>query len=208
MSRPPPVDKRRMKLILASGSRTRSQILAAAGLAFVVDPADIDERSIASPHIVIGASAEELAALLAQEKSSAVGARHLNDLTLGADQTLVCEGRLLNKPTSLHEAREQLEFLSGKTHELHAALCIVRRGQKMWSHVARASLKMRPLSKDFLSHYIRQMGQNATASVGGYQIEGLGIQLIEDVRGDHFTILGMPLLPLLAYLRSIGHLPS
>ena len=208
MSQPPPVAKRRMKLVLASGSRTRSQILAAAGLSFVVDPADIDERAIARPQVAMGASAEEIAILLARAKSSAVGARHPDDLTLGADQTLVCEGRILDKPPTPCAAREQLEFLSGKIHELHTALCITRRGQITWNHVERASLKMRPLSKEFLSYYIRQMGTQVTATVGGYQIEGLGIQLLEYVRGDHFTILGMPLLPLLAYLRTTGLMHS
>ena len=196
------------RLVLASASPTRSAMLTAAGLSFTIDPADIDERAIADKQIAGGATGGDVAAALASAKALDVGARHTGALTLGADQTLVCEGRFLNKSADLEKAREQLSFLAGKTHELFSAASVVSSDEIVWSHVSRARLRMRAFSPAFLSHYLAAMGDKACASVGAYQIEGLGIQLFEHIEGDHHTILGMPLLPLLAFLRTAGHLPT
>jgi septum formation protein len=185
-------------LILASRSPARRAVLEAAGIPLEVRPAAVDERAIEA-----GARATapgQVAALLAEEKARAVPGA----VVLGADQTLSCDGRRFSKPADAAEARAQLQALSGRVHELHSALALVQEGQVVFSHVEVARLTMRILSGPFLDRYLAAAGANVTLSVGGYQLEGLGIHLFERVEGDHFTILGLPLLPLLDFLRRAG----
>jgi septum formation protein len=195
-----------LPLVLASKSEVRRAMLIAAGIPVAVDPADIDERAIEA-----GAAAREpgeIAALLAREKALAVALRRPGRLVLGADQTLALGPRRFNKPADLAAAREQLKALRGRTHELHAALAMARDGAVEFEHRAVARLTMRAFSDRFLESYIEQAGGAVTASVGGYQVEKAGIHLFERIEGDHFTILGLPLLPLLRHLRHEGWLAA
>ncbi len=187
------------KLILASQSRARKLLLANAGLEFEAMPADIDERSLqqGSKLSAVG----EIAGLLAREKARWVSARKAGHYVIGADQTLALGGRLFNKPDGRAAAAEQLQALSGRTHELHSAIAVVLDGKVMFETVAVARMTMRPLSGDDIRNYLDEAGEAVTTSVGAYQLEGLGVHLFERIEGDHFTILGLPLLPLLAFLR-------
>jgi len=189
-------------LVLASRSESRRAALAAAAIPVEVKPADIDERAIEA-----GAgtkSASEVALLLARAKAFAVAAKQPRRLVLGADQTLALGTRLFAKPAHLSAARDQLKSLRGRTHELHSGLVLVRDGAVLFQDCEIARLTMREFSDDFLESYIEAVGLAVTTSVGGYQIEGAGIQLFERIHGDHFTILGLPLLRLLQYLRRAG----
>jgi septum formation protein len=193
-------------LVLASKSAIRGEILRAAGLAIEVCPADIDERTIEQ-----GSAARdpgEIAALLAREKAHAVAARLPGRVVLGADQTLALGERRFSKPTDRAAAREQLKLLRGQTHQLHTAIALVRDGVILFEHRKAARLTMRAFSDRFLEHYLDAAGAAVTASVGGYQLEKTGIQLFERVEGDHFVILGLPLLPLLLHLRQAGWLAA
>ena len=193
-------------LVLASKSAIRGEILRAAGLAIEVCPADIDERTIEQ-----GSAARdpgEIATLLAREKALAVAARLPGRVVLGADQTLALGERRFSKPTDRAAAREQLKLLRGQTHQLHTAIALVRDGVILFEHREAARLTMRVFSDRFLEHYLDAAGAAVTASVGGYQLEKTGIQLFERVDGDHFVILGLPLLPLLLYLRQAGWLAA
>jgi septum formation protein len=193
-------------LVLASKSASRGEILRAAGLAIEVCPADIDERTIEQ-----GSAARdpgEIATLLAREKALAVAARLPGRVVLGADQTLALGERRFSKPTDRAAAREQLTLLRGQTHQLHTAIALVRDGVILFEHREAARLTMRVFSDRFLEHYLDAAGAAVTASVGGYQLEKTGIQLFERVDGDHFVILGLPLLPLLLHLRQAGWLAA
>jgi septum formation protein len=193
-------------LVLASKSAIRGEILRAAGLAIEVCPADIDERTIEQ-----GSAARdpgEIATLLAREKALAVAARLPGRVVLGADQTLALGERRFSKPTDRAAAREQLTLLRGQTHQLHTAIALVRDGVILFEHREAARLTMRVFSDRFLEHYLDAAGAAVTASVGGYQLEKTGIQLFERVEGDHFVILGLPLLPLLLHLRQAGWLAA
>ena len=193
-------------LVLASKSAIRGEILRAAGLAIEVCPADIDERTIEQ-----GSAARdpgEIATLLAREKALAVAARLPGRVVLGADQTLALGERRFSKPTDRAAAREQLKLLRGQTHQLHTAIALVRDGVILFEHREAARLTMRVFSDRFLEHYLDAAGAAVTASVGGYQLEKTGIQLFERVEGDHFVILGLPLLPLLLHLREAGWLAA
>jgi septum formation protein len=190
-------------LVLASKSASRRALLEAAGIPLQLDPAEIDERGIEQSQAA-GAGAKEAAVLLAREKALATAARHPSAAVLGADQTLALDARRFSKPASKDAARDQLAALSGKTHELHSAAAIVREGKVVYEAVTTARLTMRPLSPEFIDAYLGAAGERVTKSVGCYQLEGLGIHLFEQIDGDHFTILGMPLLPLLAYFRAAG----
>jgi septum formation protein len=186
-------------LLLASKSESRRAILAAAAIPVEVLPADIDERAIEAR--AGGQSPGEIAALLAREKAGAVAKRRPGRLVLGADQTLALGRRLFAKPASLAAARDQLKTLRGTSHELHSALALVRDGAVVFAHRETARLTMRNFSDQFLEAYLAAAGLAVMASVGGYQVERTGIQLFERIEGDHFTILGLPLLALLDYLR-------
>jgi septum formation protein len=187
-------------LILASQSRARKMLLANAGLEFEAVPADIDERSLQQGS---GLSAPgDIAAFLAREKALWVSARRRESFVVGADQTLALEQRMFSKPAGRAGAREQLRALAGRSHELHSAIAVARAGQILFESRTVARMTMRPLSKAAIDGYLDEAGEAVTSSVGAYQLEGLGIHLFERIEGDHFTILGLPLLPLLAFLRS------
>jgi septum formation protein len=189
-------------LVLASRSRIRQTLLAGAGIPVDVRPADLDERSIeaGAPSQAPGATA----ALLARAKASAVAKLNPGRLTLGADQTLALGAERFAKPADRAVARQQLQALSGRTHELHSAIAFVTDGTILFEHVGVAHLTMRALSDRFLDLYLDATGSAATTSVGAYQIEGLGIQLFERVDGDYFTVLGLPLMAALDFLRRRG----
>jgi septum formation protein len=187
-------------LILASQSRARQALLANAGLRFEAIPADIDERAIQQSS---GLSAPgEIAALLAREKAFAVSSRQSGRFVIGADQTLALGTRLFSKPAGRAQAAEQLRTLAGHSHELHSAVAVARDGQILFADTAIARMTMRQLGEAEISAYLDEAGEAVTSSVGAYQLEGLGVHLFERIEGDHFTILGLPLLPLLAFLRS------
>jgi septum formation protein len=189
-------------LILASQSRARQSLLANAGILFEAVPADIDERAVAQAAGV--STPGEVAALLAGEKASSVSARFPGRYVVGADQTLALGERLFNKPANRQQAAAQLHALAGRTHELHSAVAVVRDGKPLFAHVAVARMTMRTLSADAIDRYLDAAGEAVTTSVGAYQVEGLGVHLFERIEGDHFTILGLPLLPLLQFMRTNG----
>jgi len=189
-------------LILASQSRARQMLLANAGIDFEAAPAHIDERAIqaaASP-----ATPSAIAARLAREKALVVSARKAGRYVIGADQTLALGARLFNKPEDRMQALEQLGTLAGQVHELYSAIAVARGGKIMFEHVAIARLAMRPLREGEITAYLDAASDAVTSSVGAYQLEGLGVHLFEHIEGDHFTILGLPLLPLLGFLRGEG----
>jgi septum formation protein len=190
-------------LVLASKSSVRRALLEAAGIPVEIEPARIDERAVEASKAA-SASAQNVALLLAREKALEVAGRKSGSFVLGADQTLAQGERRFSKPATALAAREQLKALAGKTHELHSAAALARGGDIVFETVATALLTMRPLSESFLDAYLAAAGDRVSSSVGAYQLEGLGIHLFERIEGDHFTILGLPLLPLLAYFRSAG----
>lgn len=186
-------------LILASQSRARQMLLAGAGIPFEPIPAHIDERAVQQDS---GLSAPgEIAKLLAREKALFVSARKPGRYVVGADQTLALGDRLFSKPAGRAAAAEQLRLLGGKRHELHSAFAVARDGEILSDDVRIAGMTMRSLSESEIKTYLGQAGEAVTTSVGAYQLEGLGIHLFEHIEGDHFTILGLPLLQLLAFLR-------
>jgi septum formation protein len=189
-------------LVLASKSAVRHEILRNAGIPVEVHPADIDERAIEQQAATRDPG--KIAALLACTKARVIAAQLSGRLVLGADQTLALGGRRFSKPADLVAAREQLKALRGQTHELHTAIALVRKGTILFEHRAIARLAMRAFSDDFLEAYLDAIGAAVTASVGGYQLEKAGIQLFERIEGDHFVILGLPLLPLVRFLRGEG----
>lgn len=193
-------------LLLASGSVTRRHMLDAAGIPTDVCPAEIDERSVDDEARQNGASAMAVAALLARAKAMDVSARNPGRLVLGADQTLECGGKQFDKPANLQEGREHLRAFSGREHFLHSAAALVKDGELIVEVTTSAGLSMRTLSEAFIDVYVDAAGPRVMSSVGGYQLEGLGSQLFERISGDHFTILGLPLLPLMAHLRALGFL--
>jgi septum formation protein len=193
-------------LVLASGSTVRRALLEAAGIPVEARPANLDERAIEAD-----APSEDpaaVAALLSRAKALRVAAGVPGRLVVGADQTLALGRRRFDKPADRAAARAQLKTLAGRTHELHAAVAVVRGRDVLFEHVAVARLTMRPLSETFLERYLDAVGAAVSASVGAYQVEAIGIELFDRIEGDHFTILGLPLLPLLAYLRAEGSLAA
>lgn len=186
-------------LILASQSSARKMLLANAGLEFEAVTADIDERGIQAASRL--SNPREIALLLAREKARAVSASHPGSYVIGADQTLALGMRLFNKPAGRAQALAQLRDLAGKSHELNSAVAVARDGKIVFEDVSVARMTMRETTEAELSAYLAAAGDAATTSVGAYQLEGLGIHLFERIEGDHFTILGLPLLPLLAFLR-------
>jgi len=187
-------------LILASQSRARQTLLANAGIDFEAIPADIDERAVQQGS---GLSAPaDIAALLAGEKALAVSARLPGRFVVGADQTLALGEQLFSKPAGRAQAAEQLRALAGRSHDLHSAVAVARNGKILFSDVSAAQMTMRQLTGADIRAYLDHAGEAVASSVGAYQLEGLGVHLFERIEGDHFTILGLPLLPLLAFLRS------
>lgn len=189
-------------IILASASQARKAMLASAGISFSVERPTVDESLIKQRLKSNGADAAAVAQALALEKALDVSRRHRQALAIGSDQMLVCDGRWFDKPNDRSEAKAQLKALRGRRHELISAVAVVSNEKCLWHHVERAELSMRAFSDAFLDEYLDRVGGDALQSVGAYQIEGLGAQLFETIRGDHFTIMGMPLLPLLDFLRS------
>jgi septum formation protein len=189
-------------LVLASRSAVRRTLLEAAGVPVQICPADIDERGVEAGAPLQAPVA--IATLLAREKASVIAARNRGRLVLGADQTLSLDGRRFTKPADRAAARAQLRALSGRTHELYSAIAFVQDGVVLFEHVGVARLTMRAVSDRFLGDYLDAAGDAATASVGAYQLEGFGIQLFERLDGDYFTVLGLPLLTALDFLRRHG----
>ncbi|WP_298242292.1 Maf family nucleotide pyrophosphatase [uncultured Bradyrhizobium sp.] len=186
-------------LILASQSSARKMLLANAGLEFKAVTADIDERGIQAASKL--SSPREIGLLLAREKAKAVCADYPGSYVIGADQTLALGDRLFNKPAGRDQAMAQLRDLAGNSHELNSAVAVARDGKIVFEDVSVARMTMRKMTEAELSAYLDAAGDIVTTSVGAYQLEGLGIHLFERIEGDHFTILGLPLLPLLAFLR-------
>ena len=193
-----------MTIILASASPARQAILENAGLVIEVLPAGIDERAAEQPLLQSGAGADDLAQALAMIKAQHVSEQHPADLVIGADQILEIAGERLSKPADMAAARRQLLKLAGKAHRLHSAVACCRGGAVIWQHMETVTLTMRPLTPEEIGRYLAKVGAPALTSVGAYQIEGPGIQLFERIDGDYFAILGLPLLPLLACLRTQG----
>lgn len=192
------------KIILASGSPFRKAILVNAGLDIEAVPADVDERALEAPLQDSGVSPEDVALVLAEAKATEVSERRPGALVLGCDQTLSLGDEVFHKPADMEGARRHLLALSGKTHQLNSAAVLARDGEVLWRHVGVASLTMRKLEPAFIGRHLARVGAKALSSVGAYQIEGEGIQLFEKIEGDYFTIVGLPLLPVLKELRALG----
>lgn len=192
------------EIILASGSPHRRMLLQNAGLEFSVEKPDIDERSVEAALAGSGATSEDIAAVLAEAKAVAVSERHPEALVIGSDQTLSLGDELLHKAADMEAARRQLLRLSSRTHQLSSAVVLAGPGKALWRHTAVAHMTMRKLEPAAIGRYLSDVGQAALGSVGCYQIEGAGIRLFEKIEGDFFTIVGLPLLPLLAALRDKG----
>jgi septum formation protein len=191
-------------LILASASTARRAVLEAAGLRFEAIAAAVDEAAIKESARAEGYPAADAAMMLAEAKARRIAARRPEALVIGCDQMLVLEDRWFDKPESIEDARRHLEALRGKTHQLVTAVLCWRGGQRIWQHVATPRLTMRPVSDAFLEAYLALEGDQVTTTVGAYRLEGPGIHLFYKVEGEHAAILGLPLLPLLGFLRQHG----
>ncbi len=192
------------ELVLASASASRARLLRAAGVDFRVDPANIDEGAIKSE----GLSPADTALKLAQEKALAVAARNPNAVVLGGDQVLVFQDCLVSKCGTLDEARQLLTALSANSHELISAVTLAHGGRQKWQAIDRVRLRMRPLSGAFIDEYLAREGESLLSGVGCYRMEERGAQLFERIEGDYFSVLGLPLLQVLAALRDLGMLRS
>ncbi len=192
--------------VLASLSRTRAALLNQAGIKVTRDPARIDETEIKAFNRRKGSEAGVCAMALAEAKALTITARHPRTLVIGADQILNCNGTWLDKPRDRDDARGQLRMLRGQTHELATAVCVARDANVIWHEIQRPRLTMRNFSDTFLDGYIENLSRDDMAAVGAYRIEGRGIQLFERIEGDYFAILGLPLMPLLEFLRGQGEL--
>lgn len=196
------------RLVLASASAARARLLTDAGLRFTVEPADVDEAAIREVLDVEGGMLpEDVASILAESKAATVSERHPLDFVIGADQVLEFDGRIIDKATTIAEARARLIELRGRRHRLISAVVVARTGATLWRHVDQAELTMRDFTNEFLGTYLAAVGEAATRSVGAYEIEARGIQLFARIAGDSFTIQGLPLLPLLNYLRQEEAIP-
>ena len=189
-------------LILASGSATRLKLVTGAGIPCRTVSPNVDERAVEAPLKASGASASEIAAHLARAKALSVSSANGDEIVLGADQTLVVGDTILSKPADRAEAASHLRLMSGRSHELHSAVALARGGKVVFECLEIARLTMRPLSEAFIESYLEVAGPRVQTSVGAYQVEGLGIHLFETIEGDHSTILGLPLLPLLVWFRA------
>jgi septum formation protein len=192
------------KLILASASHSRRELLSHAGLAFEIKPSGVDEAEATRSLTAARAAPQEIAEKLAEMKALRVSARHGTAMVVGGDSTLACNGRLFDKPPNMDAARKQLLALRGQTHELFSSVVVARSGARLWHWNERARLTMRPFTEEFLDAYLARAGDTVLTSVGAYRLEGLGAHLFSRVDGDYFTILGLPLLPLLSFLAGHG----
>ena len=195
-------------LILASQSISRAQILTQVGVNFTAIPSHVDEDILKKQALIDGWSIEKTALELAKSKAVVVSKLYPNALVIGADQIMGCDGRAFDKAESLVEAAEQLRFISGKSHYLYTACVLYQAGAEVWSQMSIPTLTVRPLSEDFIADYIDKLGNEILRSAGCYQVEGLGAQLFEAIDGDLFTIMGLPLFPLLMELRRRGSILS
>jgi septum formation protein len=195
----------RPPLILASSSKTRARLLEAAGLAFIVEPPGLDESVMRQA--VSGAQSlapHDVAEVLARAKAEAVSDFAPKAYVIGADQVLAFGDLIISKPETMEAARRQLLDLSGKTHTLHTAVAVATNGETIWAETTMATLTMRKLSPEFIGRYLTAAGEEVLSSVGAYQIESLGVELFDKIDGDYFSILGLPLVPLLDTLRGEG----
>ncbi len=197
---------RDMSLILASTSPFRKMLFENAGLTFETAAPDVDERAIEETLEGSGATASDIAEILAESKARNIAEKNPAKLVIGGDQTLSLEGRQFHKPKDMEEARQHLLAMSGKVHQLNSAIVIVRGDEIIWRHVSVAHMHMRVLDPGFIGRHLAAVGDIALKSVGSYQIEGPGIQLFEKVDGEYFTIVGVPMIPLLAKLRELGEI--
>ncbi|PJT21291.1 septum formation inhibitor Maf [Ochrobactrum sp. 30A/1000/2015] len=188
-------------LILASKSPFRSALLKNAGIEFSTASAEIDERAVEAPLYETGATPEEVAQVLAEAKALDVSEKNPGAVVIGCDQTLSLGDEIFHKPADMEAARRQLLKFSGMTHQLNSAVVLVKDGETLWRNVSIARMTMRDLDPGFVGRYLGRVGDAALSSVGAYQVEGPGIQLFDRIDGDYFTIVGLPLLPLLAELR-------
>ena len=193
-------------LILASKSRGRRLVLEQTGIPFEASPAEIDERGLERTIIGQGGGADAVVCELARAKALLISAESPDSFVLGADQAASCEQRLFGKPADLAEAARQLAFLAGRTHRLHCAAALAYGGVIVFETVSHADMRMRPLNKAFIDFYLSIVGEAALTSAGAYQVEGLGVHLFAAISGDHWTILGLPILPVLEALRREGAL--
>ncbi|MCX7685348.1 MAG: Maf family nucleotide pyrophosphatase [Acetobacteraceae bacterium] len=191
-------------LILASGSATRAALLRAAGLSFTVMPPAVDEAAIKQAAKAEAIPPRDAAVMLAEAKAERISRRHPEALVIGADQLLVCEGEWFDKPADARAAEAQLARLSGRVHELVTAVVCHRGGLRVWQHVAAPRLAMRALRPEVIAEYVAAEGDAVTRSVGAYRVEGLGLRLFRRIEGEHTGILGLPMLPLLGFLRQHG----
>jgi septum formation protein len=192
------------RLVLASASATRRALLECAGLRFEAQAAAVDEAAIKEAAQAEGIAPADAAIMLAEAKAERIARRDPDALVIGCDQLLVCEGRWFDKPADIAAARAQLLALRGRRHDLVTAVVCHRQGGRIWQHVAVPRLVMRDFSDAFLDAYLAAEGERVTASVGAYRLEGPGVQLFASVQGEHAAILGLPLLPLLGFLRQHG----
>lgn len=193
-------------IVLASASIHRRELLKNAGVDVTVDPSTLDERAVEAPLAGSGLTPDDVALVLAEAKASDVSARHKGRIVIGADQTLSLGETVFHKPADMEAARRTLLKLSGQTHQLNSAVVIVEDGAVTWRHVATASITLRTLSPAFVGRYLARAGDAVLTSVGAYQIERQGILLMERIEGDFFTIIGLPILPLVAELRARGEI--
>jgi septum formation protein len=192
------------QLKLASKSPFRAMLMKNAGLEFTSEAAQVDERALEAPLQDSGVAPEDVALILAEAKAIEVSSRNKDALVIGSDQTLSLGDRVFHKPKDMDDARRHLLALSGKTHQLNSAVVITRGNETIWRHVSIARLTMRPLTPAFIGKHLAKVGEDILSSVGAYQYEREGVQLFDAIDGDYFTIVGLPLLPLLAQLRLLG----
>ncbi|MDF1610499.1 Maf-like protein [Hoeflea sp. YIM 152468] len=189
-------------IILASASRFRKSLLENAGVTFTVEPAQTDERAV--EEALVDLKPDEVALILAEAKAQDVSSRNPGAIVIGSDQTLSLDGEMFHKAETMEQARHRLLKLSGRTHQLNSGIVLVRDGETIWRHMSIARLTLRDLDPGFVGRHLSSVGDKVLSSVGAYQLEGAGIQLFDRIEGDYFTIIGLPLLPLLAKLRELG----
>ncbi len=195
--------RKKTNLILASKSPYRAQILSAAGIQFDVHPSVVDERAIEAPLLRSQMDVNDIPLILAQTKAMSVSEKIRDAVVIGSDQTLTFENRLLHKPENMEEARRRLLILSGKTHDLNSAVALAKDGEILWQYIDTATIKFRELKPEFVGRHLARVGKAALTSVGAYQIEGEGVQLMEKIDGNFFSIMGLPIIPLLKILREL-----
>ncbi|MDH3581315.1 MAG: Maf family protein [Hyphomicrobiales bacterium] len=197
------------EIILASASKSRQALLQGAGVAARTAPADINEKAIRTALQRSGGTTPgDIAEVLARAKAETISEAERNAVVIGADQVLELDGEIFEKPPDMEAARKTILALRGKTHQLHASVAVARAGDAVWAHTETAHMTMRDFDAKFVGRYLSAAGEGVLGSVGAYQLEGVGIHLFSEIKGDYFTILGLPLLPLLDYLRGEGIVAS